>query len=94
MHSTADGDTLQTLELKLTPREIQFATQRGDGRNGNNEFSGESTISVNAGGKSIILYNRKDPNNPVILAFQLHYGDIVSHAWFGDAYLLVAFSEG
>jgi hypothetical protein len=26
--STTDGDTVQTLELKYTPREIHFATQK------------------------------------------------------------------
>jgi hypothetical protein len=30
----------------------------------------------------------------VILAFQQQYGDIISHAWFGDGYMLVGFSEG
>jgi WD repeat-containing protein 19 len=30
----------------------------------------------------------------VILAFQSQYGDIMAHAWFGDGYMLVAFSEG
>lgn len=83
---------MQTLELKLTPREIHFATQKSEERNADDLT--ESTLSVNAGGKSIILFNRKDPNSPVILAFQVHYGDIVAHAWFGDGYMLVGFSEG
>jgi WD repeat-containing protein 19 len=30
----------------------------------------------------------------VILAFQREYGDIMAHAWFGDGFMLVAFSEG
>lgn len=39
-------------------------------------------------------YNIDDPGNPIELAFQARYGDLVAIQWFGDGYLIVGFSEG
>lgn len=35
-----------------------------------------------------------DPDNPVELAFQPHYGSIIQYQWFGDGYILIGFSAG
>lgn len=35
-----------------------------------------------------------DPENPIELAFQQHYGSIVTYKWFGDGYILLGFSGG
>lgn len=35
-----------------------------------------------------------DPENPIELAFQQHYGHIVTYKWFGDGYILIGFSAG
>lgn len=35
-----------------------------------------------------------DPENPIELAFQQHYGLIVKYEWFGDGYILLGFSSG
>lgn len=40
------------------------------------------------------LYNLLDPENPIELAFQQHYGAIVTYKWFGDGYILLGFASG
>jgi WD repeat-containing protein 19 len=54
----------------------------------------DTTVSINMGGKSLLLYNLTDPDNPVELAFQQRYGSIVTYRWFGDGYLMIGFSAG
>lgn len=46
------------------------------------------------GKKTLYLYNLLDPDNPIELAFQPHYGAIVKYKWFGDGYILLGFSGG
>lgn len=40
------------------------------------------------------MYNLLDPENPVELAFQPHYGAMITYRWFGDGYILIGFSAG
>lgn len=40
------------------------------------------------------MYNLLDPENPIELAFQPHYGAMVTYKWFGDGYILIGFSAG
>ena len=97
--STCDGDTIEQTEVKYEPLDIQFAAQKttrlrkggGEGKAGDDN---ESTISINMGGRTILLYNLNEPDNPIELAFQQRYGSIVAYRWFGDGYLLIGFSEG
>ncbi len=56
--------------------------------------SGENTASLIVGGKTLYLFNLYDPENPIELAFQTKYGDIVAYNWFGDGYILIGFSKG
>ena len=53
----------------------------------------ESHLSVNMG-TSLLLYDLRDPDNPLELAFQQKYGRIVTHCWFDDAHIMLGFSEG
>lgn len=46
------------------------------------------------GKKTLYLYNLLDPDNPIELAFQSHYGSIVTYKWFGDGYIMIGFSAG
>lgn len=46
------------------------------------------------GKKTLYLYNLLDPENPIELAFQQHYGSIVAYRWFGDGYILLGFGAG
>lgn len=46
------------------------------------------------GKKSLLLMNLDDPENPVELAFQSRYGQIIDYKWYGDGYILIGFSNG
>ena len=95
--STAAGDTVEQTELKYEPVDIQFAAQKTDTRSrqgGKAAEDTENTVSINMGGRTILLYNLNDPDNPVELAFQSRYGSIVTYRWFGDGYMMIGFSEG
>jgi WD repeat-containing protein 19 len=86
--SNEAGDTLEQTELKHAPVEMAFATQKRE------KGAGETHLSINMGGRSLLLYDLKDPDNPLELAFQAKYGSIVAHAWFGDGLMLLGFSDG
>ncbi|KAK9870346.1 hypothetical protein WA026_006430 [Henosepilachna vigintioctopunctata] len=45
-------------------------------------------------GDNRFKFNLLDPENPVELAFQQHYGNIIAYKWFGDGYILIGFSSG
>jgi WD repeat-containing protein 19 len=88
--SSAEGDTLESTELKYAPQSVQFAIAK----TGDKEGVAETTVSVNMGGKTVLLYNLRDTEHPVELSFQSRYGSIVKYRWFGDSYVMLAFSEG
>ena len=46
------------------------------------------------GQKTLFLFNLNEPDNPIELAFQPRYGDIVTYKWFGDGYIMIGFSSG
>ncbi|CAN0099785.1 unnamed protein product, partial [Heterosigma akashiwo] len=92
--SNEKGDTLEQTELKYAPAEMAFAAQRLEAGARLGADAPETSISVNMGGKSLLLFNLADTDNPVELAFQPRYGDIVTHRWFGDGYVLLGFSAG
>ncbi|XP_044727730.1 WD repeat-containing protein 19 [Chrysoperla carnea] len=87
--SNVDGDTLRVISLRSDPADIQFSEMKGDERVG-----AENTVSLIVGKKTLYLYNLLDPDNPIELAFQSHYGTIVSYKWFGDGYIIIGFSVG
>ena len=95
--SDADGNTIEQTEIKYEPLDIHFTAQKSGGGSGGEGKSGEeggaeSTISINMGGKTILLYDLNDPENPIELAFQSRYGSIVAYRWFGDGYMMIGFS--
>lgn len=87
--SNSEGDTIRVIALRAEPSEVQFSEMKLDER-----VSGENTVSVIVGKRTLYLYNLLDPENPIELAFQQHYGAIVSYKWFGDGYILLGFSGG
>ncbi|KAG5897933.1 hypothetical protein JTB14_014047 [Gonioctena quinquepunctata] len=87
--SNVDGDTLRVVNLRAEPSEIHFSEMKTDERVG-----GENTISLLVGKKTLYLYSLLDPENPIELAFQPHYGTIVNYKWFGDGYILLGFTAG
>jgi len=88
--SNADGDTLRVASLRADPADVQFSEMKTDER----ATSGENTVSLIVGGKTLYLFNLYDPENPIELAFQTKYGDIVAYHWYGDGYILIGFSKG
>ncbi|KAK4886815.1 hypothetical protein RN001_003086 [Aquatica leii] len=87
--SSVEGDTLRIVTLRGEPSEIQFSEMKLDERLG-----GENTVSLIVAKRTLYLYNMVDPENPIELSFQQHYGLIVTYKWFGDGYILVGFSAG
>ncbi|KAF5289365.1 hypothetical protein FQR65_LT11876 [Abscondita terminalis] len=87
--SNVDGDTLRIVTLRGEPSEMQFSEMKLDERLG-----GENTVSLIVSKRTLYLYNMVDPDNPIELSFQQHYGLIVTYKWFGDGYILVGFSAG
>lgn len=51
-------------------------------------------VSAVVGKRTLYLYKLLDPDNPFELAFQQHYGTIVTYQWYGDGYILIGFSAG
>ncbi|GMH58387.1 hypothetical protein TrST_g1003 [Triparma strigata] len=78
------GDTIEQTDLKFPPHGMTFSPSNGK----------QNLVSINMGGKSILLYNIYDPDNPVELSFEPDYGNVVSHKWFGVELLLIGFSRG
>ncbi|XP_014276394.1 WD repeat-containing protein 19 isoform X2 [Halyomorpha halys] len=87
--SNNQGDTLRTVHLRFEPSALQFASLKNDDR-----LSPDTTISVIVGRKILFIYNLDDPDNPVELAFQGNYGNIVSYEWYADGNIVVGFSAG
>lgn len=59
-----------------------------------NRNNGENTISLIVGKITLLIYNIRDPDNPIELAFQKRYGPIVTYKWYGDGYILLGFEAG
>ncbi|XP_066257249.1 WD repeat-containing protein 19 isoform X1 [Euwallacea similis] len=87
--SNSEGDTLKVISLRAEPSDIHFSEIKIDERLG-----GENTISAIVGRRTLYLYKLLDPDNPFELAFQQHYGSIISYKWYGDGYILIGFSAG
>ncbi|KAM8842536.1 WD repeat-containing protein 19 [Synchiropus picturatus] len=88
--SNQEGDTVRQTTLRGEPGEIHFSVMKTDERSS----QGESTVSVSVEKKILMLFSVNDPENRIELTFQRHYGNIVSHSWYGDGYILIGFSHG
>lgn len=88
--SNHEGDTVRQTTLRGEPAEIYFSVKKTDERS----THGESTVSVSVDKKILVLFNINDTEDRIDLAFQRHYGHIVSYRWYGDGYILIGFSHG
>ncbi|XP_065839406.1 WD repeat-containing protein 19-like isoform X2 [Oscarella lobularis] len=88
--SSADGDTLATAQVRADPNMIAFSEMKSNER----VLGQQNTISCVVGRKTLFLFTTNDPDNPIELAFQTRYGNIVSYQWYGDGYLMIGFSNG
>lgn len=81
--NNSEGDLLQQPLLHGDPSDIQI----------HNTPSG-AKISIVVNKQTLYLINVNDPDNPLELAFQAKYGNIVSYRWFGEGRLLMGFASG
>ncbi|BET02082.1 WD repeat domain 19 [Nesidiocoris tenuis] len=87
--SNSDGDTLKTFQVNAEPSALQFAQVSNDSRS-----TPDTTLSLIVGKKILFIYNLQDPDEPIKLAFEPMYGNIVAYEWSADGYVLVGFSAG
>lgn len=45
-------------------------------------------VSVALGKKTLFLFNLNDPDNPIELAFQQRYGNIISYRWYKHTHVI------
>ncbi|OWK07046.1 WDR19 [Cervus elaphus hippelaphus] len=88
--SNQEGDTLRQISVRSEPSDMQFSMMRTDDQTS----AAERTISVVVGKKILFLFNLNEPDNPIDLEFQQHYGNIVCYSWYGDGYIMIGFSLG
>ncbi|SPQ94469.1 unnamed protein product (mitochondrion) [Plasmodiophora brassicae] len=88
--SDAEGATLHETTVKGVPVTIRFAEKKANEK----KVDRENTLSMNMERRTVFMFDLDDAANPVELAFQQKYGDIVDYQWYGDGYLLAAFSKG
>lgn len=88
--SNEDGDSLRIVQLSEAPSDLQFAKLGRDERG-----AGEGNLlSLILGRRVLFLYNTSEPDAPIELGFQQHYGDLERHVWFGEGLIALAFSRG
>ncbi|KAL3146553.1 hypothetical protein ABBQ32_000795 [Trebouxia sp. C0010 RCD-2024] len=91
----SDGETLNTLSMKLDPVEVCFAEKKEEPGQTKHD---SCTISVNVGKRNLYLITLDAKGQaleqPLELSFQDQYGDIERHLWFGDGYILLGFNTG
>ncbi|OON22984.1 WD domain, G-beta repeat protein, partial [Opisthorchis viverrini] len=88
--NSSDGDLLKQCSVRDLPSMIKFA----DGMHDASTKARDNTVSCVVGRKNLLILNTEDMDNPIELAFQQRYGDLVSYHWFGDGYIMVGFSAG
>lgn len=88
--STETGDTIRQANLRDLPSKIEFSDRKQDIRS---QYT-EATVSLIMNKRTLYLFNIDDPDNPIELAFQSKYGDIVNYQWHGDGYIMIGFSNG
>ena len=88
--TTTKGEALlQNNLLKYEPKDLKWARQKTS--ENNKEYNAISTIQNN---KTILIYDINKKSNPIELALDKEYGNIVTYEWFGDGYIAIGFSKG
>jgi WD repeat-containing protein 19 len=80
---------LQNATLKADPKMIKWARQKTSENKGS-----YTTISTVLQNKTILIYDIKKKSNPIELALDSDYGNIVTYQWFGDGYIAIGFTKG
>lgn len=92
--SNEDGDSLRVVQLSEIPTDLQFAAAQSGAIGGGGGVGDGNLASLILGRKILFLYNLAEPDAPIELGFQQHYGDIERHIWFGQGFIALAFSRG
>jgi WD repeat-containing protein 19 len=85
-----NGDTIRQTVLRDIPKQLKFSERKQDFRS----KLVEGTVSLLLKQRTLYLYSIEDPDNPIELAFQNKYGDVVIYDWYGDGYIMIGFSNG
>ncbi|THD21180.1 hypothetical protein D915_008124 [Fasciola hepatica] len=88
--NSADGDLIKQCTVRDLPSQLQFADLKRD----DELRRAENYISCITGQKNLFILNLDDIENPIELAFQQRYGDVMAYRWFGDGYIMIGFSAG
>ena len=88
--SNAEGDTVNQSQLRGNPSDVQFAELKTDVPRG----QGDNCVTMIIGKSNLYFFKLNGPDSPLELAFQPHYGDLVSYKWFGDGYIVMGFNTG
>jgi WD repeat-containing protein 19 len=87
----SSGDRVMERTLSAAPHDVAFSPSiKRDGTEHR-----EGTISINVGGKSILLFDLDDADKaPETLAFNKKYGSVVCYESYGASYMIVGFAKG
>ena len=89
--TTVKGEALlQNAKLKAEPKMLKWARQKTN----DNRGKGFSTISSIQNNKTLLIYDFLKKNQPIELALDNEYGNIITYQWFGDGYIALGFSKG
>ena len=88
--SNENGDTIRQTTLRDQPFMVKFSDRKQDVRS----QLLEGTVSLILNKKVVYLFSIDDPDNPIELAFQSKYGEVVNYQWYGDGYIMIGFSLG
>ena len=75
--SNDQGETVRQTSLRENSKNIMFSERKQDTRS----VLLEGTISLIMNKKTLFLYNIDNPDNPIELAFQQKYGEVVNYQW-------------
>ena len=76
--SNESGDTTKQTALRDSPAHMFFSERKQDVRS----QLCEGTVSCILNKKIMFLFNIDDPDNPIELAFQSKYGELINYQWY------------
>ena len=79
------GSVLHSFIILLRAKRKHHFTQLGQNQHFNVKYNLKCTLMAPC------RHNMTDPENPVELAFQPKYGELVKYQWFGDGYVVVTY---
>jgi WD repeat-containing protein 19 len=87
--SNSRGDTLKSTQLRAEPYDIQFSTVTAE-----DGITSATIITIVIANKTLMLNEIDSEENPIELAFQGRYGNIVSYRPYGNGCIMIGFSNG